>query len=287
MLIHFDLPQQKTPRRVCKTLETENLAPVRRTSRMHLRTRSGRAQIGSRNPVVPSKPVFIPPRPQKPRKASASGQHVPQTPQQQLPRRRRCTRKTRHLQTPEHHPRRRPPKHGKQREILQVHNRERRHIDHRRQLAERELPTQRTEQSQKPAIRKQQASPINHPRNSPIFQRSDGVQPVMLRPPLARRILLGFGARRHRNVNDHPPVALVVRRRISANSDRERKVVIRGNTRLRNRNAPPFLGRLPKRKSRLRRVQRGRASPHTILLDSLAKFTRPRDILLAIVNALG
>src|SRR5262245_41694989 len=110
-----------------------------------------------RNAVVPGQRVFIPPGPEESQKHSAGGNHVAEAAQQHLARRGRFTGEARNLQAAEHHAWRGTTEDGEESEILQIDDGERRTVDLRAQLAQRELAAERAEQRQEATVSEEEA----------------------------------------------------------------------------------------------------------------------------------
>src|SRR4029077_11398130 len=100
-------------------------------------------------------------------------------------------------------------------------------------------------------------------------------------PFLDLRVLFRLRSRRHGNIDHHPPVALVVRRCISSDGNREREILIARRRRFGDSNAAPFLRGVAKGKLRLCCLtHRHRpAAPRPITLEPLAELSAPRLVL--------
>src|ERR1700756_2147086 len=125
-----------------------------------------------RQAIVPGESVLVPPGPEESEEESSSGNDVAGAAQQHLARCRRITGEAGHLEPAKHHAWRCAAKNREECEVLQIDDGEGHSVDRCAELAESELPTQRTEKSKETAVREEKARGINCGGESPLLKRS-------------------------------------------------------------------------------------------------------------------
>ena len=157
-----------------------------RVSDVYVGKRSSWTKIGLRQTVVPGEGIFVPHGPQKTHEKSARRKHIAHAAPKHLPRRGRFTGKAGDLQASQHHAWSSPAENREERKILQVHDNERRDAHSGAQFAECKLATKRTKESEKGAIRKEQAAGVYQAGNAALIDRGDWVQAGLLGARIAR-----------------------------------------------------------------------------------------------------
>src|ERR1700676_2094320 len=127
---------------------------------------------------MPGESVFVPPGPKESKEKSPGGNNVAGTAKKHLPGCRRVASKAGDLETTEHHAGRRAAEDREQRKILQIDDGEGYAVYCGAELAESELPAQRSEQREEATISEEKARCVNRGRETSFFERSHWVEAV-------------------------------------------------------------------------------------------------------------